>query len=172
MEYVGSFNAVKAGKAYIVEAENFAPNNRIMTFHVDSGASVTLLGLNSFCRRDKVHEYELLKKIIKEEIQQGGFAAVANSGATVTEEEIEMYPCKYDGVSIMGSKPITLYFHIFLGNIGMPLLGFDYIDGTSYHHSINGDLVFNAVAEDVGKMHYPNKVIDFNKVLNRFNSQK
>ena len=62
MEYVGSFNAVKAGKAYIVEAENFAPNNRIMTFHVDSGASVTLLGLNSFCRRDKVQEYELLKK--------------------------------------------------------------------------------------------------------------
>ena len=42
MEYVGSFNAVKAGKAYIVEAENYAPNKRIMTFHVDSGASVTL----------------------------------------------------------------------------------------------------------------------------------
>jgi hypothetical protein len=47
-------------------------------------------------------------------------------------------------------------------------LGFDYIDDTSYHHSIAGDLIFTAVQDDPGKRFYPEKVIDFNKVMDLF----
>ena len=54
----------------------------------------------------------------------------------------------------------------------MPLLGFDYIDDTSYHHSINGDLVINAVADDAGKRFYPDRVIDFNKVLKAYRKKQ
>ena len=39
MEYVDSFNAIKAGKAYIIEIDNMTLDNRVITFHVDSGAS-------------------------------------------------------------------------------------------------------------------------------------
>ena len=89
-----------------------------------------------------------------------------SSASTATEERIEMYPCKCDGVSISETKPITLYFCIYLGDIGMPLLGFDYIDDCSYHHSIGGELYISAVADDVGKRFYPDNVIDFNRILN------
>ena len=168
MESVDSFSTIKSGKAYIVEVENLSPDDRIVAFHVDSGASVTLIGLNSFCKSGNEQEFTLLKEIVEEEIKNGSFEAYKTSGSTVTEEEIEMYPCKLSGVSIGGTKSATLYFHIFLGRIGMPLLGFDYIDDTSYHHSIAGDLVFTAAQTDPGKRFYPEKVIDFNKVLISF----
>jgi hypothetical protein len=165
MESVGSFSATKAGKSYIVKVNGMHPEGKAMLFQFDSGASVTLLGLNSFCDNDDMASYNLLKSIIETEIESGNFERYKNSGSTATDQSIEMYPCKYDGVSISGTKEITLYFNIYLGNIGMPLLGFDYIDDTSYHHSIGGDLVINAVADNVGKRFYPEKVIDFNKVL-------
>ncbi len=168
MESVGSFNAIKSGKAYIVEVDNLVPDDRLLAFHVDSGASVTLIGLNSFCRSGNESDHELLKGILEDEILKESFMASKTSGSTVTKEEIDMYPCKFSGVSIAGTSPITLYFHIYLGNIGIPLLGFDYIDDTSYHHSIAGDLIFTAVQDDPGKRFYPEKVIDFNKVMDLF----
>ena len=50
----------------------------------------------------------------------------------------------------------------------MPLLGFDYLDDTSYHHSIGENLVINGVADEAGKRFYPDKVIDFDKILQSF----
>ena len=168
MESLGSFNAVKSGKAYIVAIENLAPGDRVMTFHVDSGASVTLIGLNSFCRPDKENDHDMLRNILLNEIKHGNFEPYRTSGFTITDEEIEMYPCKFDGVSISGTKPITLYFYIYLGDISMPLLGFDYIDDTSYNHSIGGDLAFTAIRDSPGRRFYPDRVIDFNSILDSF----
>lgn len=172
MEYVDSFNAIKAGKAYIIEIDNMTLDNRVITFHVDSGASVTLLGINSFCKPGDESQYALLYSIVEKEIQSGQYESNKNLGKTITYEELEMYPCKISGVSILGTKPFTLYFHIYPGKIGMPLLGFDYIDDTSYHHTIAGDLVFNAIAEQPGSRFYSGNVIDFNKILDTFNKQK
>lgn len=172
MEYVSSFDASKAGKAYIVKVRNLHPDGDIMSFHVDSGSGVTLLELDTLCSPKTKNEYELLKCIILDEISKGGFSKLKTSASTVTKEEVEMYPCKYDGVSISGTKPITLYFYIYLGDIGMPLLGFDYIDDCSYQHGIGGDLIFTAVANNLGMRFYPKRTIDFNKVLNRFNSER
>ena len=53
----------------------------------------------------------------------------------------------------------------------MPLLGFDYIDDTSYHHTIAGDLIVTGVAEDIGKRFYPEKVLDFNSILEDYKSR-
>ena len=82
-----------------------------------------------------------------------------------------MYPCRFEGASISETQPIILYFCVYLGDIGMPLLGFDYIDDCSYLHRIGGYLIFNAVANNPGKRFYPEKVIDFNKVLNKYNQE-
>ncbi len=83
-----------------------------------------------------------------------------------------MYPCRFRGASISGTKPIDLYFFLHLGNVSVPLLGFDYIDDCSYHHSIGGDFVVNAVADEVGKRFYPDSVIDFNRVLDQFSKKR
>lgn len=167
MEYVGLFSAIKSGKAYVVEVDNLAPDDGIMTFHIDSGASVSLVGLNSFYNPDDKIRYEKFKIALESEIFTGRYDAYRKSGSTVTEEEIDMYPCKCSNVSISGSKPVTLYFHIYLGNIGMPLLGFDYIDDTSYHHTIGGDMIFGAVADNPGERFYTDKVIDIRKILSQ-----
>lgn len=172
MEYVNSFNAIKSNKAYLVKVKNLHPDNDSMTFHIDSGASVTFLGIDSFCSPKKKDEYDLLYGIVEKEINRGGFEKYKTSAQTVTKEEIDAYPCKYDGVSVSGTKPITLYFCIYLGDIGIPLLGFDYIDDCSYQHGIGGDLIFTAVAEKPGKRFYPEKLIDFNKVLKEFSESK
>ena len=168
MEYVGSFNAIKTGKAYVVYVYDLHPDGDIMPFQVDTGASVTFLGLNSFCNPERKNDYELLKRIIEKEIILGKFEGVKDSASTATREEVEMYPCKYKGVSISGTRPITLYFYIYLGDVSVPLLGFDYIDDCSYHHSIGGELVVNAVAEDVGKRFYPDNLMDFNRIMETF----
>ena len=172
MDYVNSFSAMKAKRAYMVFVYDFHPDGTAMLFQVDTGASVTLAGLNSFCHPDKKEDYILLKKIIEEAIEEGEFHHVKRSASTATKEEVEMYPCKYVGVSVSGTKPITLYFHIFLGDVNMPLLGFDYIDDCSLNHSVGGNLVVNAIAEHVGRRFYPEKVIDFNAILERFQKER
>jgi len=155
-----------------VNVKRFHPDGDMMLFHVDSGASVTFLGLDSFCDPDQLDEYRLLKSIVEDEIRAEGFENLSDSASTATKEEIEMYPCKYEGVSISDTREITLYFYLYLGDIGMPLLGFDYLDDCSYHHVIGGDLMIVAVARDVGKRFYPDKVIDFNRVLSQYNSKR
>ena len=172
MESVHSFSASNLGKAYGVYVHDFHPDGDAMLFQVDSGASVTFLGINSFCDESDTANYDCLKRIIMDEIAKGSFESVKNSASTATDEQVEMYPCKCSGVSVARTLPITLYFYIYLGNTPIPLLGFDYIDDCSYHHSIGGELVVNAVAPDVGKRFYPDRVIDFNEVLKRYKVKK
>ncbi len=172
MESVHSFNAATLGKAYGVYIHDLHPDGDAMLFHIDSGASFTFLGLNCFCDEEDTSDYALLKSVIEDEITKGGYESVKHSASTATKEQVEMYPCKYDGVSVAGTLPITLYFCIYLGDIDMPLLGFDYIDDCSYHHTIGGELMINAVAQNVGKRFYPDDVIDFNRILDVYMNKK
>ena len=172
MEFVNSFNAIKSGKAYIVEVMNFHPDNETMLFYVDSGASVTFVGLDSFCSPKNKTGYTLLREIVSDEISVSNLERYKTSALTATKEEVEVYPCKFDGISISGTNPITLYFCIYLGDVGTPLLGFDYLDDCSYQHKVGGDLIFTAVADEPGKRFYPEKVMDFNKILNQFKEQR
>ena len=68
----------------------------------------------------------------------------------------------------MGTKPITFYFHIYLGNISIPLIGFDYIDDCTYYHKAVGILEVISVADNAGKRFYPEAVLDFNKILDEY----
>ena len=53
----------------------------------------------------------------------------------------------------------------------MPLLGFDYIDDCTYHHTMSGNFIITAVADDVGKRFYPEKVQDFNKIVEEYEKE-
>ena len=92
MESVASFSTIKAGKAYVVKVSNLRMDGTAIAFHVDSGASVSLLGVNSFCDEEDTESYTCLKKIIEEEIQKGCFESLKSSGLTATDQEIDMYP--------------------------------------------------------------------------------
>ncbi len=69
MESVGSFSTAKSGKSYIVYVENLHPFGNYMTFQVDSGASVTFLGINSFCDEESP-EYNILKNVFEKHIAE------------------------------------------------------------------------------------------------------
>ena len=90
----------------------------------------------------------------------------------MTQEKVEMYPCRYQGVSVSGTNPGTFYFYIYPGNINMPLLGFDYLDDCSFHHGIGGSLIVNAIAENAGKRFYPEKLLDFNIIMEKFKKER
>ena len=77
-------------------------------------------------------------------------------------------------ISLIGLNTIAdnLSDKIFLGDITLPLLGFDYLDDCSYHHTIGGDLLVSAVAKDIGKRFYPDNVLNFNSILDQYEKAK
>lgn len=170
MEYAASFSTIKFGKAYIVDVRNLRRDKRSIPFQVDSGASMSLIGLNTICGKNE-EKAKILKEIVVSEIQSASVNRYLQRPKTITNEEVIVYPCKCGGISVCGTLPVTLYFHFFLGDITLPLLGFDFLDDCSYHHSIGGDLLISAMAKDIGKRFYPDNVLDFNDILDRYESE-
>ena len=54
------------------------------------------------------------------------------------------------------------------GDINNPLLGFDYSDDCYYLHHMGGNIEILGVASDAGKRFYPERVLDFDRVLDDF----
>ena len=167
MQSLGSFSTIKARKSYFVRVKDFRRDTEEIYFQFDTGASLSLIGLNTICDDSDTNK-EILRKIILREIVKNGVDSHQDSPKTVTEEEVTVYPCMLEGVSIMGTAPITMYFYIYLGNVNMPLLGYDYVDDCSYRHSIGGNIEITAVAENVGKKYYPERILDFNAILEEY----
>lgn len=170
MEQIASVNLHKGKSAYFVYVLNLREEGSDLLFHFDTGASVSLIGLNTICEDDE-ERTEILKQIIENEIAEKGVKKYSESLKTATKEEIEVYPCKCDEVTLLGGNPATFYFHIYLGTVNLPLLGFDYIDDCSFHHSIQGNVHISAVSESAGKRFYTGNVIDFNSVMKKYREQ-
>lgn len=168
MQSVCSFNVRRIGKRFVVEVRGFSGIDRLFQF--DTGASVSLIGLDTVC--ESPESQNRLLKILEEEIKEQDIQKDAVSAQTVTNEEVTVYPCVCRGIRIQGTAPIDFYFHIYLGKIRLPLIGFDYIDDCMFHHNINGDTNILAVAENVGKRFYRQKVIDFNHVMELLNKEE
>ncbi len=64
MQFVDSFEVTKIGKAYVVKVNELHPKRKTMLFHVDSGASVTLVGLNSFCNKEDIGKRFYPEKVL------------------------------------------------------------------------------------------------------------
>ena len=169
MQLTDSFRLAKRGKIYSVLVLNLKPNGDNMVFQFDSGASISLVGLNSLCKEDS--SQIAMREILLDEIGKRKINPLPENPKTVSMSELVVYPCKCEGVSIGGTHPITFYFYIYLGNISMPLLGFDYIDDCSCSHMIGGDFIVSAVAHDVGRHFYPENVVDFNRVSEGYRKQ-
>ena len=167
MQSLASFSTIKARKSYYVRVKNFRRDTEELFFQFDTGAALSLIGLNTICDKS-IEDQNILRNIILKEINENGIEAHQDSPKTVTEEEVIVYPCRLDGVSIMGTTAVCLYFYIFLGNVNMPLLGYDYVDDCCYRHSIGGNIEVMAIADNVGRKHYPQKIINFNKVLDEY----
>ena len=166
-EPVSSFTLIKYGKSYLVRVSNLRPDVKSIYFQFDSGSSVTLIGLNTICDNDEERK-NILKDIILEKVAQKGVSEHTITAQTVTRERITLYPCKCEGISIFNTIPKTLYFYVFLGDVNKPLLGFDYIDDCTCHHTVGGDFVILTVADDAGKRFYPEKILDFGEILEEY----
>ncbi len=167
MPSLGSFSAIKLKSAYYLQIQNIRRDNRTLYFQFDTGAAITLIGLNSICDDDMAAQ-ERLKEILLDEIYSNDIRPLSETPKTVTKESVEVYPCRMDGISIMRTAPITFYFYIYLGEINMPLLGVDHTDGFSYHHSANGNIEVLSIPKDSGRERYPQNVIEFDAVMERY----
>ena len=167
MPLLDSFSTIKLKSAYFVRVENLRKDNRIVYFQFDTGASMSLIGLNTICD-ENIDLQNKLKSLILDEANRSKVDMLSNSPKTVTNQTIDVYPCMMRNVSIMHTAPIDFYFYIFLGTINMPLLGFDYIDGFTYHHSANGNIEVLSISLESVKHTYPDDVIDFDIVMRRF----
>ena len=162
-----SFSSIKSYNHCLVKADNLRLDDESTLFLLDTGATVSLIGLNTICD-DDVSNQHLLKNIIHNCIENNEVIPSRKDFKTATQENVTVYPCIKRNVTIMETEPIDFYFHIYMGNIYLPLLGNDYLDDCKYHHNIEKSIEVLAVADNVGKRFYPPNVIDFDRVLNEY----
>lgn len=171
MQSLASFSASRVGRAYFIETNGFRRDGTNLVFQFDTGASMSIIGLNSIC--DGSDEKECLKDILENHISAFDKTSFDNATAkTVTLEEVVAYPCVISDISMMGVRIKKLFFHVVLGDINLPLLGFDFSDDCAYHHSINGDIDILAMTDMPGSKWYKREVIDFDRVLDEYYKQK
>ena len=156
---------------YYVYLQNFISRKDAVMFQFDTGALVSLVGLNSICGENS-EDCLRLKGIVERHIREKAIEKLRGSLRTVTEETVEAYPCCCHGVSVAGAKPVDFYFHICLNRISFPLLGMDYIDDCSFYHAIAGTVEINAIADNPGKRFYDGNVLDFDEILSEFFGNK
>lgn len=165
-----SFNLYRIKRNYFVNILDLAGKANDILFLFDTGSSVSLIGLNTICGND-LGKCNILKGILENEIRKNNIVEFSEVLRTATDETVNAYPCKCDGISVSYTSPITFYFHIYLGSVSIPLLGMDYIDDSSFSHNIAGGIEIKSIASDVGKRFYPERVIDFNAVIDKYNKQ-
>lgn len=61
MQSLASFSASRVGRAYFIETNGFRRDGTNLVFQFDTGASMSIIGLNSIC--DGSDEKECLKDI-------------------------------------------------------------------------------------------------------------
>lgn len=169
-QHVASFSLLKINRSFLINVRKLQGDDDAKLFLFDTGASISLLGINSFVGED-MRAGDILKDILETEIRTKQITPYRETLKSITNEPVTAYPCKCDEVLISGINPITFYFHIYLGNVSMPVLGFDYIDDCSFVHSISGGVDITAVASDPGKRFYPDNLIDFNFVMKEYYSR-
>ena len=167
MRSLGSFSTIRNNATFYVRVKHFRWDAEDVFFQFDTGAAVSLIGLNTICDDDEKKK-DILRKLILREVSHKGIDPHRGNPKTVTRQELVVYPCKMDGVSIMGTHPITLFFHVYLGDVNTALLGYDYIDACAFRHAIGGDIDISAVADHVGRTYYPGRVLDFSSVLKEY----
>lgn len=167
MQLAASFSTIKAGRAHFLKVGNFLKDKKDLYFQFDTGASVSLIGINTVCGSDK-SKRAILTELLKNEIGKRNIPLLKDKPKTVTGEELNLYPCKTASVSIMQTPPIEMYFYCYLGNVNIPLLGNDFLEGCIYHHSLNGNIEIMSMSDENQSQFYPNDVIDFDYILDEY----
>ena len=83
MQSLASFSAKRIRKTYLVEVLNLRRDNEKVVFQFDTGASMSLIGLNTICDDDESHK-ELLKSIIVQKIEEKVVGEQREKAKTVT----------------------------------------------------------------------------------------
>ncbi len=167
MHLLQSFSSIKFHNHSFVNVGNLRSDDSDTLFLLDTGATVSLIGLNTICDEDEIKQ-KVLVEILYDHIEKNKINPARNQFKTATQEEVSVFPCVKRNVTIMGTRPISFYFHIYMGNVHLPLLGNDYLDDCKYLHDIGKSIEVLAVSDNVGKRYYPSSVIDFSIVLSDY----
>lgn len=169
MDSIASFKIPAFESKFIVDVQNLLGDETMVPFCFDTGANVSLIGLNTVCGNNQ-SDWGILKTIVEKHVARKKI--VPFMAKTVAMEEMMLFPCKSEKVSVAGTQETTFYFHIFLGRIGVALLGFDYINGCSFTHEIGKSIFVNAVNNKMNAALYPKNVLNFHDIMKEFRKKK
>ena len=82
----------KIGGCYYVYVKDFVSKTDAVMFQFDTGALVSLVGLNSICGED-AGACRRLRDIVRKHIDEGKVEKFSSDLKTVTRETVEAYPC-------------------------------------------------------------------------------
>ncbi len=171
MDLIASFSAHKVRTSHFLTLDGITEDG-VLHFLFDTGAAVSLIGINSLFQDDENDKKELFKKIVESEIELQHVIPRSQDLKTVTKQSVKTYPCVSHGISIEGTRAMDFYFDLSLEDISIPLLGSAFTDDCAYNHAMNGQLIISAMKDNPGSEYYDAcNVLDFDSVMTRFVSE-
>lgn len=171
MDLIASFNAHKVRTSHFLTVDGILKDG-VLHFLFDTGAVVSLIGLNSFFTDDEYALKQSFEKIICDEIASQGISARSESYKTATNQIVTTYPCVSHGVSIEGSTPRDFYFDFSFSDVSLPLLGSAFTDDCAYSHTIGGNLTISGMKDIPAFEYYKDySVLEFDEVIKKLSNR-
>ena len=171
MDLIASFSAHKVRTSHFLTVDGITDDG-VLHFLFDTGAAVSLIGINSLFQDDEKDKIETFRRIVESEIESQNVIPRSNDLKTVTKQNVTTYPCVSHGISIEGTKQMDFFFDLSLEDISIPLLGSTFTDDCAYNHTINGILMITGMKDKAGSEYYNGyNVLDFDVVMRKYSSQ-
>ncbi len=171
MDLIASFNALKVRTSHFLTVDGILKDG-VLHFLFDTGAAVSLIGLNCLFPEDEHRKITLLESIVKDELSSQQVVPRPDPYKTANNQNVTTFPCVSHGVSIEGAKAIDFYYDFSFDDVSLPLLGTTFSEDCAYHHTIGGMLTVTGIKENPGLSIYQGiNVLDFDIVIKQFEKE-
>lgn len=171
MDLIASFSSQKLKKFNFFTIRRMF-GERDIFFLFDTGASLPVVGVNSFFRKDGDDyppEKYRFENFLKDRIASLGILPRDIPLKTATNQDVESYPCVCRDVLIDTVTIKEFFFDVAFDEVHIPLLGTSFSDDCGYSHSINGNIIISSMKSNPGSGDYSGlNVLDFNQVVKDF----
>ncbi len=132
--------------SYVIITKNLVPDNRMAAMKFDTGASITIISLETLYPGLSEAELEVCRNNLREKFRDKMLNPAPKSASG---HELECIPSYKENV-IMSSEKIDKLFYYIALNVGTNkiLLGDDFISCCEFSHDIDGDIIINYFDEN------------------------
>ena len=171
MDLIASFSSQKLKRFNFFTIRGMF-EERDVFFLFDTGASLPVVGVNSFFRKDgddyPPEKYQF-EDFLRKRIASFGILPRDVPLKTATKQDVESYPCVCHNVTMDSVTIKEFYFDIAFDEVNIPLLGTSFSDDCGYSHAISGNIIISGMKTNPGDGDYLGlTVLDFNKAVKDF----